>query len=123
MTSSPVIPRPMCCGADRFIFYGAATGSGGIANFELASDNFWLVDGDFGDIGQGNTSTRLTINAIGTVGANTNAQLIFDAAGAGFGTVSFDATGNGAGAAVVLAVLVPTTGEFVALPASNFGFP
>lgn len=109
-------------GADGFIFSGAATGSDRIADFEMASDKIWLVDGSFGDIGQGNLATRLTINATGTVGANANAQLIFDNAGAGFGTLSFDADGNGAGAAVVLAVLVPTTGELVALTASNFGF-
>jgi hypothetical protein len=66
----------------------------------MAGDKIWLVQDSFGNIGSGNLATRLTINATGTVAANANAQLIYDNAGAGFGTLSFDADGNGADAAV-----------------------
>lgn len=56
------------------------------------------------------------------VGANSLAQLIYDNFGAGSGTLHFVADGNGARATVVLAVLVPTTVDLIALTASNFAF-
>lgn len=109
-------------GADGFIFANSAGGSDRISDFEMAADGIWLVQGAFGDAGPGNIATRLTINATGTVAASANAQVIFDNAGVGFGTLSFDADGNGAGAAGVFAVLVPTSAELAALTAANFGF-
>ena len=109
-------------GADSFVFANSAGGSDRLADFEMATDKILLVQGGFGDVGPGNIAARLTINATGTVAANAAAQVIFDNAGAGFGTLSVDADGNGAGAAVVFGVLVPTTGELVALTDTNFGF-
>ena len=68
-----------------------------------------MVDGAFGDINAANISARLTINAMETVGAVASAQLIFDTAGAGFSQLFPDTAGNAAGAAVLIAILTPTT--------------
>jgi Ca2+-binding RTX toxin-like protein len=109
-------------GADGFIFTAPGGGADRLADFEMAADKIWLAQGGFGDINGANIASRLTINATASVGANSLAQLIYDNAGAGSGTLFFDADGNGAGTAVVLAVLVPTTDQLVALTASNFAF-
>ena len=81
-----------------------------------------MVDGAFGDINAANISSRLMINATGTVGAIASAQLIFDYAGAGFGQLFFGANGNDAGAAVLIATLTPTTRTLVALTAAAYLF-
>jgi Ca2+-binding RTX toxin-like protein len=109
-------------GADIFLFTSATGGADSIRDFAFGTDKIGLEDGAFGDINAINIATRLTINATGTVGATAVAQLIFDNAGAGFGQLFFDADGNGAGAAVLLATLTPTTGALVALSAADFLF-
>ncbi|WP_298285674.1 calcium-binding protein, partial [Novosphingobium sp.] len=109
-------------GADIFLFTSATGGADSIRDYAIGADRIGLEDGAFADINATNIATRLTINATGTVGATAVAQLIFDNAGAGFGQLFFDADGNGAGAAVLLATLTPTTGTLVALTAADFLF-
>lgn len=106
-------------GADK-IHGGACTDR--IGECEIWTDKILLVHGGFADINEGNIATRLTINAAGTAAANGIAQLIFDNAGAGFSVLSFDAGGNGVGADIVIALLVPATPEAFALSTLDFGF-
>jgi Ca2+-binding RTX toxin-like protein len=109
-------------GADVFLFTSATGGADSIRDFAIGTDKIGLEDGAFADINATNIATRLTVNATGTVGASAVAQLIFDNAGAGFGQLLFDADGNGAGAAVLLATLTSPTGALVALSAADFLF-
>ncbi len=109
-------------GADVFVFNSAASGADSIRDFVIGTDDVGLVDGTFGDINSANIASRLTINATATVGASTSAQLIFDNSGAGFGQLFFDADGNGAGIAVLLATLTLTTGALVSITAADFVF-
>ena len=81
-----------------------------------------MVDGAFGDINAANISARLTINAMETVGAVASAQLIFDTVGAGFSQLFPDTAGNAAGAAVLIAIVTPTTRTLVELIAAKFLF-
>ena len=107
-------------GADVFLLNVATGGADSIRDFAFGTDKIGLEDGAFADINATNIATRLTVNATGTVGASAAAQLIFDNAGAGFGQLLFDADGNGAGAAVLLATLTSPTGTLVALGAADF---
>lgn len=109
-------------GADIFVLTSNASGADTVRDFAIGTDKVGLVDGTFGDINSANIGSRVTINATGTVGATAVAQLIFDNSGAGFGQLFFDADGNGAGLAVLLATLTPTTGLAVAITAADFIF-
>ena len=107
-------------GADIFAFEGPILGAADqIRDFAIGVDDIGLVNGAFGDINALNIAVRLTINATATVAASSLAQLTFDNAGAGFGQLFFDADGNGAGVAVLIATLSTTSnaaidsGDFV----------
>ena len=99
-------------GADVFVFTGITGGADEIRDYTIGTDRIGLVDGAFGDINASNIGIagRFTISATGTVGPTGVAQFIFDDSGPGFGQLFFDADGNGAGVAVLLATLFPTTG-------------
>ena len=115
-------------GADTFIFVGNAIvgvtdGSDKIADFTVGSDKIEIVSDGFSGINAGNIAAQLTINATGTVAANGSAQFIFDNSAAGAGNLFFDADGNGAGAAVLIATLTFTTaGGLAIFSASDFVF-
>ncbi len=109
-------------GADVFVFTGTTGGADVLSAYDISTDSIGLLDGAFADINAANIGSRLTINATATVGATALAQLIFDNSGAGFGQLFFDADGNGAGFAVLLATLTPTTGTLVAISAAEFVF-
>jgi hypothetical protein len=65
----------------------------------------------FGDIDAGNIASRFVANAGATPAAYTSAQFLFDNAGAGAGRLFFDADGNGAGAAVLIATITFATSD------------
>lgn len=109
-------------GADVFVFTGTTGGGDELRDYAINTDRIGLASGAFGDINASNIASRLTINATGTVGSTSVAQLIFDNAGTGFGQLLFDADGNGAGTAVRFATLFPATGTLVAITAADFVF-
>jgi len=109
-------------GADVFVFDGTNGSADQLRDIAFGTDKIGLVDGSFADINATNIAARLTINATGTVGASSVAQFIFDNSGAGFGNLSFDADGNGAGLAVLVATLSPQAGTLVAFSAADFVF-
>ena len=111
-------------GADVFVFTGTTGGADELRDYDINTDSIGLVNGAFGDLNSFNIGEvgRLTINATGTVGTMAVAQIIFDNSGAGFGQLFFDADGNGAGAAVLLATLTLTTGTLSSINAAEFLF-
>jgi Ca2+-binding RTX toxin-like protein len=111
-------------GSDVFVFTGTTGGADELRDYDINTDSIGLVNGAFGDLNSFNIGEvgRLTINATGTVGATALAQFIFDNNGAGFGQLFFDADGNGAGAAVLLATLTLTTGTLSSINAAEFLF-
>ena len=110
-------------GADMFVFLAAAAENDLVNGFEVGSDKLALQASAFGDLATVALSTRLTINAGATVAANTSAQLLFDNSGAGAGRLFFDADGNGAGVALLLATLsFSPAGGLAAFSATDFVF-
>ena len=109
-------------GADVFVFTGISGGSDEVRDYDINADSIGLVDGAFGDINAANIGVRLTVNSTGTVAATGTAQLTLDNSGAGLGQLMFDADGNGAGAAVLIATLTSTVGNFPVFTSAEFLF-
>lgn len=109
-------------GADVFLFTGPTSGTDQVPDFINGVDKVAFLDGAFGDISAVNFGQRFNINATGTFVGGAYAQQMVDNAGAGLGQVFFDADGTGAGAAVMLATLTPTSATGVLLSEADFVF-
>lgn len=103
-------------GIDTFVFGVSSEGPDLIRDFGPNEDLAFAI-GAFGDINGSNIATRFVASATAAPAANGSAQFLFDNAGAGFGQLFFDADGNGAGAAVLVATLQFST----AAAQSGFG--
>lgn len=110
-------------GADTFVLTDPTGGSDQIRDFADGVDQIGLLASAFGDLAAADLATRLSINSTGSIAANGLAQLAFDNAGAGIGRLFFDADGNGAGAAVLIATLTfAPTGGIASFDAGDFTF-
>lgn len=110
-------------GSDTFLFERTNGGNDKVRDFTVGEDKIGLVLDVFGDIDAGNIAARFVKSATGTPAANGSAQLILQTAGAAAGRLTFDADGNGAGAAIVIASLTFATATGLAdFSASDFVF-
>ncbi|MFN0193669.1 MAG: calcium-binding protein [Aestuariivirga sp.] len=108
-------------GNDRLIIENTASGSDTFADFTQGQDKIVIVSSGFANVNGG--TAVFTSNATATVAASGSPQFIFDNAGAAdLGRLFFDADGNGAGAAIQVAVLKPTLPGAVVLNISDFEF-
>lgn len=110
-------------GSDTFLFDRTNGGNDKVRDFTVGADKIGLLLDVFGDINAGNIDARFVKAATGAPAANGNAQLILQTSGANAGRLTFDADGNGAGAAVIIATLSFTTATGLAdFSTSDFSF-
>ncbi len=96
-------------GADTFVFDAIVAANDQVRDFTIGADKIALLAGVYGDIDAGNIASRFFSSVTAAPGASATAQFLFDNGGPGAGRLLYDADGNGAGAAVLLATVQFTT--------------
>lgn len=105
-------------GVDVFVFTGLGQGVDVIRDFVVGEDKIGLVELGFGDVTRTFFSFTASSNAAPIAAAIP--QFLFDNSGAGYGQLTFDADGNGAGVGVLVATF--SSPPFINLTASDFIF-